>query len=431
MSTLRLSAVGLALRIALLIVVVANALLLARVLGPSGFGEYFLFIRLVSVLAALADLGLSQSVNAFYGRHREWGRRIHSVMLFLVPIFSLATAALAGVTLWFGGQTLLPNLARSLTAMAFIVLPLSLYANVWNSMMIGIAQIWRVNLLQLVMCTLSLGLTMVFVVVLRGGVSTAANIYALVMFVQFVVMLIMGLRFYKHLPSSESPEDLRNRMISFGLRAYPGSIGHMLFMRIPVFVINITHGPAAVGIFSIAQQLAEKLLLPVEAIQDVIYQRMSVLAAGAAATAMNLYLRLTWWGAWVTVIIGSLLSYLGVVLLLGSAYFEAITVAQILFFGSAFAAVSLLLDTFFVNQLHRPGLVSILAWVKFALGLTFSLLLIPSFGVKGAAASVTLMQIIGAAIYVYLYVRVTKSPLKDLLYVRAHDIALVKKQIAA
>jgi O-antigen/teichoic acid export membrane protein len=431
MSTLRLSAVGFSLRVALLIVVVANALLLARVLGPSGFGQYFLFLRLVSVLAALADLGLSQSVNAFYGRHREWGRRIHSVMLFLVPIFSLAAATLAGVTLWFGGETLLPNLTRSLTVMAFIVLPLSLYANLWNSMMIGIAQIWRVNLLQLVMCTLSLGLTVIFVVVLQGGVSTAANIYTLVMFIQFVVMLIMGLRFDKHLPATESPEDLRNRMMSFGLRAYPGSIGHLLYMRIPVFVINITHGPAAVGIFSIAQQLAEKLLLPVEAIQDVIYQRMSVLSAGAAVTAMNLYLRLTWWGVWGTVIIGSLLSYLGVKLLLGSAYLEAITVAQVLFFGSGFAAISLLLDTFFVNQLHRPGLVSILAWVKFLLGLTFSLLLIPSFGVKGAAASVALMQVIGAAIYVYLYVRVTKSGLKDLLYIRAHDIALVKKRIAA
>src|SRR4029079_8464432 len=110
---------------------------------------------------------------------------------------------------------------------------------------------------------------------------------------------------------------------------------------------------------------------------------------------------------------------------------EAITVAQVLFFGTAFAAVSLLLDTFFVNQLHRPGLVSILIWVKFLLGLTFSLLLIPSFGVRGAAAAVALMQILGAAIYVYLYVRVTKSGWQDLLYIRARDVALVKDRILA
>jgi len=250
------------------------------------------------------------------------------------------------------------------------------------------------------------------------------------MFAQFLVMLIMGLRFDRHLPPPESTQDLRSRMMSFGLRAYPGSVGHLLFMRIPVFIINITHGPAAVGIFSIAQQIAEKLLLPVDSIQDVVYERMSVLPAQAAAAAMNLYLRLTWWGVWGTVILASVFSYIGVGLVLGSAYTQAIGVAQILFVGSAFAAVALLLDTFFVNQLHRPGLVSILAWVKLLLGLVFSLLLIPPFGVRGAAASVALMQIIGAAVYVYLYVRVTKSGLKDLLYIRVKDIALLRGQIA-
>jgi hypothetical protein len=42
-----------------------------------------------------------------------------------------------------------------------------------------------------------------------------------------------------------------------------------------------------------------------------------------------------------------------------------------------------------------------------------------------------LRQIIGAAVYICLYVRVTKSGLRHLLYIRGHDIALVKKQIAA
>ena len=166
MSTLRLSAVGLTLRVALLIVVVANALTLARVLKPDGFGQYFLFLRLVSVLAALADLGLSQSANAFYGRHKEWRGRIHRIILRYVPIFWLAATAIGGVALWFGQRFFLPNLTPLLTVMAFVILPFSLYANLWNSMMIGMAQIWRVNLLQLVMCTFSLSLTAIFVVML-------------------------------------------------------------------------------------------------------------------------------------------------------------------------------------------------------------------------------------------------------------------------
>jgi O-antigen/teichoic acid export membrane protein len=429
MSTLRLSAVGLTLRIGLLVVVLANALILARVLKPEGFGQYFLFLRLVAVLAAFADFGLSQSVNAFYGRHKHWRGHIHNLMLQLVPIFSLAAICVGGVALWLAGPRLLPNLPFLLMVMAFAILPLSLYANLWNSMMIGTTQIWRVYLLQLVMCTLSLSLTIIFVVIRGGGVQTAAISYLVVMFVQFAVMLVMGVRMSKDQPAGDSPVNLRRTMVTFGLRAYPGSIGYLLCMRIPVFIINITHGPAAVGIFSVAQQVAEKLLLPVEAIQDVTYEKMSTLSTAVASKAMNLYVRLTWWAMWGIIILAAAFSYLGIVLLLGPAYLPAVGVTYLLFIGAAFAAVSLLMDTFFVNQLHRPGLVSILAWLKFLLALTLCLILIPPFGVKGAAASLATMQIVGASVYIYLYLRVTKSGLQDLLYVRGQDIALLRKQI--
>jgi O-antigen/teichoic acid export membrane protein len=431
MSTLRLSAVGLTLRVALLIVVLANALILARMLKPEGFGQYFLFLRLVSVLAALADLGLSQSANAFYGRHKEWRGRIHRIILRYVPIFWLGATAIGVTGLWFGQRVFLPHLTPLLTILAFVILPFSLYANLWNSMMIGMAQIWRVNLLQLVMCTFSLTLNILFVVLLEGGVRTSAINYLTVMFVQFVVMLVMGFRISKDIPTVAAPKDLPKQMLSFGLRAFPGSVGHLLWTRIPVFIINVTHGAAAVGIFSIAQQIVEKMLLPVEAIQDVVYQKMSVLPRKVAASYMNLYLRLTWWGMWGIVVLGALFSYLAVIIFLGSAYVQAVGVARFLFIGSAFVAVSLLLDTFFVNQLHRPGVVSILAWFKFLCGVTLAFVLIPRWGEKGAATAMALTQILGAAVYVSLYLRVTGSRIRDLLYVRADDLVLLKKQVVA
>src|SRR6266545_5457118 len=137
MSTLQLSLAGFGLRLALMFVVMVNALLLARTLGPQSFGEYFLFLRVVSVLAVLGDLGLSQSANAFFGRHREWRGSIHRVILNFVPLFWLIITTLAGITLWLADDILLPHLAKRLIITSFVVLPLSLYANLWNSMMIG------------------------------------------------------------------------------------------------------------------------------------------------------------------------------------------------------------------------------------------------------------------------------------------------------
>jgi len=430
MSTLKLSLVGFSLRLGLMLIVMINALFLARTLGPQRFGQYFLFLRVVSVLAVLADLGLSQSANAFFGRHKGWRGSIHRVILKFVPIFWLATTAIAGLTLWAFADVLLPNLSWSLIAMAFVVLPLSQYANLWNSMMLGMGRIWRVNLVQLVMCSLSLSLTVIFVVILSGGVMVAALIYLSVMFLQFLVMLTMAVRLSEDAVTDEPPAELSQTMLNFGLRGYPGSLFYLLWTRIPVFILNATHGAVAVGYFSIAQQMAEKIQLPVQAVQDVIYQKMSALPRNLATLAMNRYLRLTWWGMISIVLVAAFLAPWLVVPLLGTAYASVVGPMQILLAGIAFTGVSQLLDVYFVNQLHRPGLASILAWVSVAMGLTLAVLLIPSYSEKGAAWAVACTSILGSLVYAGIYLSVTGTRLQELVFIRKHDLSLVQNQLA-
>ena len=101
-----------------------------------------------------------------------------------------------------------------------------------------------------------------FVVALKGGVKTAVIVYLSVMILQFVVMLTMQLKSRHQVVGEEKATDLAQDMLMFGLRAYPGSLGHLLLTRVPVFILNVTHGPAAVGIFSVAQQAVEKFCYP-------------------------------------------------------------------------------------------------------------------------------------------------------------------------
>ena len=432
MSTLKLSIVSLGLRVALLLLVVANALVLARRLGPLEFGKYFLLVRLVSVLAALADFGLSQSANAFFGRYREWGRHLHREVLRLVPRFWVGVTVVGGLIVWLEGDRLLPEFPHALMLIAFAILPLSLYANLWNSMMIGVGRVWRVNVVQLVMCTLSLALTLVFVVGFDGGLMAAALIYLALMTVQFVVMLVMAFRLNPGgAAAGEPPAALPRQMLHFGLRAYLGSLSALLWTRFPVFLLNATHGAVAVGVFSVAQQLVEKTLLPVQAMQDVIYQKMSVLSSGPATLAMNRYLRITWWGMLVVGLLGVVFVPWVIMIPLGQAYAGAIPAARILLLGTAFASLSLLLDAYFINQLHRPGLVSILAWGNVLAGLALALLMIPALAEKGAAWALSLTQIIGAVVYLVLYLRVSRTRLVQLAYLHGKDVLMIREQVGA
>src|SRR5262249_1599737 len=53
------------LRMAAMLVGVANVVVIARALGPVQAGQYFVFVSLVLMLAVFAEAGLSQSASVF------------------------------------------------------------------------------------------------------------------------------------------------------------------------------------------------------------------------------------------------------------------------------------------------------------------------------------------------------------------------------
>ena len=66
---LQLTAIGLALRGGQSVISLASGVLLAHALGPSGRGEYFLFVAAVAVLARVVGLGTSPSAVVFASRY--------------------------------------------------------------------------------------------------------------------------------------------------------------------------------------------------------------------------------------------------------------------------------------------------------------------------------------------------------------------------
>src|SRR5436309_3378478 len=69
--TLSLWAVTLSLRIGTTLVTLVNIVIIARLLGPTESGQYFVFVSVVLVLAVVAELGLSQSAIVFPSMYPE------------------------------------------------------------------------------------------------------------------------------------------------------------------------------------------------------------------------------------------------------------------------------------------------------------------------------------------------------------------------
>jgi O-antigen/teichoic acid export membrane protein len=428
-STIKLSLIGLGARFILAAVNVVSVIVLARYLEPQGRGEYFLFQAMVSLLTAFGDLGLSQSANVFSGRQGDRVSAVHSVLVRLVLVLWGGLIAVWGGILFLFGDKLLPNFPLEWQMVAFALLPITLYAGFWNSMMVGMGQIWALNVVQLVISPCQLLLVGVFVVGLSGGVLSAVSIYVATMVIQGLFMLVLAFRLGLKGNNQGPLGALARQMISFGLRGYVGSVSTMLWMRIPVFLLNAFHGPVSVGIFSVAQQLAEKVLLPMQAVQDAIYRKMSTFSAGEATEAMNRYLRVVSSGMVMVVLVGMLIAPWGVMLLFGQSYSGAATVFRVLLIGTAFLGVAMIVSTYLLGQRERPGLLSLLAGANALVCLLLSFWFIPPWAEVGAASALVLTQLLGTVVVFIMYLAMSSTPVKDALLLNSKDVAMLLNQV--
>ncbi|MEK6225057.1 MAG: hypothetical protein AABM40_02045 [Chloroflexota bacterium] len=428
MTSFALWLVSLGGRVTVLILSTTSVIVLARALGPAGRGEYFLFVTLVVVLGAVADLGISQSALVFTGRGEASLLSIHTIAVRLILVIGVAVGAFAGFVVGLAGDVLLPGMPREWSLAALGLVPASMYANVWTGLMIGARRVVEVSAVSLIMTALALAANIIFVATTRDP-AVAIAIFAVVLAVQTATMFAIAARMIgrtHHLQTR--PQATMGAVVMFGARGYPGTVSSLIWSRAAVFVLNATHGPTAVGIFSVAQQLAEKTLLPIQAMQDVIFSRMARLPQVEATATLNRFLRVTLAATVPAIAVLLLVSPLLVTVLFSEAFRGSVGPFRLLLIGSAVQTVPMLLASYFLGQLRRPLLLSFLAWLNAAINLVLLVALVPVGAEIGAAAAIVATQIIGTFIVFALYLRMAHTNLLSAVALRSDDLALVRQQ---
>jgi O-antigen/teichoic acid export membrane protein len=278
------------------------------------------------------------------------------------------------------------------------------------------------NLVQTSSGVLALALNVLLVVNLQGGVSAAVGVFVAVMLARVVVMAVMAPRGRS---TVEDPSRLDRDMLWFGLRSYPVSLATLLWTRIPAFMLGAVHGTSAVGIFSAAQQVQEQLLMPVQATQDAIYQRVTSRSRASATEAMDRYLRVAVCGMLPLVLLCAALAPWLVPLVFGPAFAPSIPVVQLLLVGTALTSIPALLSPYFFGQLRRPGLMSLTAWSRVLAALALTIVLTPQHAELGVAVALVLADVAATLVLLVLYVRVAPTTLRRAVVPRAEDLALI------
>lgn len=413
------------------------AILLARVLGPQGNGRYALALLLPTMLSTLLNLGVAPANVYFLGRGSVSVRRALSVTLRLWLVLSALgvgggiLAVLVWGQVWFSGVPIL------LLWFALSSFPVTLLQSFLVSLLQGVQDFRRYNLVSLVAPVLTLGFVLVTVLILGWGVVGAVASF----FAANVVSLLVSLWALKpHLVQSQVTQDgmsetdvsetYTTELINYGWKAHLSNILAFVNYRADILLINFFLTPVSVGIYVVAVQLAERMWVLSQAVSTVLLPRLSQLHQDAAKQ-QELTSLVSRWVFAVSVVAALLLASLAaplILLLFGRDYSLAISTLLWLLPGVVLGSVARILSNDLAAR-GRPDLNLYVSLVVVSVNISLNLLLIPRMGITGAAIATTLAYSFNAVIKVWLYNRFVSGRWWQPLVLNRADWRLFQKGV--
>jgi O-antigen/teichoic acid export membrane protein len=384
---------------------IATAAIVAQWLGPEGKGTLALALLVPGMLGIFLSGGIGLANVYFAG-----SRRLDMAALTAnsVGITLLVTILGFGVVITLAAlgllQALVPGIPGWIVLVAMLGFPTGLLSGFLSSILQGLQRIVTVNLINLSQGVLTLALTLLLVIACKleilGAVLAPVAAGAL-------SLIILGILLYREgiaLTPSWSYPVLRSTL-SFGLQGQVGNVLQFFNYRLDIFILNYFLGAANVGIYTISVRLAELLWYLPDAVGFVILPT----AAATKSEEMNTFtprvfritLGLTALGALILAFVGRPV----INIVFSPAFSGAYLPLLVLLPGVIFLGGAKVLANEIAGRGY-PKYNSINAGLALVLTIVLDLVLIPRYGVLGAASasSIAYTAIFFTAIGFYLNV---------------------------
>jgi O-antigen/teichoic acid export membrane protein len=417
-------------RIGLTAAILLGDIILARTLGPDGKGAFALVLALSSLGSAILALGLEKSLGVFAARSLDIARRAFAnaaLWTVLVGILgALAILLLYGPPTDGGGATgplapIMPPLTAAQLLLVAFALPLELGYIIGLVGLLGRQRVVAFNVVRF----MRRGLLTVFLiaVVLASRLDLTSllmlNLAAMVATVGTIVWAMgragmLGLRI--------SPP-LLVKQLSFGVRTFVGTIAERLHFRIDAFLLTAFVSVGATGVYSVAQGLAETMWYLPSAVGLVLFSRAVQPGSDSAAIASAMTRSML-----ALIVVAAvplwLVAPMLVTFVYGTPFREAGVAFQVILPGVVTYSIVAVLSQFLIAW-GAPGRVTAVLILGLAVNVAANMVMIPAFGMVGAAASASASYSTTAVAMLLLYHRVSGRGLRETLLVRRSDVSRI------
>jgi len=405
---------------------IATTVILARVLGPTGKGIYALIILISEIMLKLGSLGIEASNIYFTGRKRYEIKNIVSNSLIITFFIGIV------LILFFFGIFHLPIFKSFLNLnqikplhlwLAVLITPFSLIFGFLLSIFLGREEIVKYNKINIFKSVLGVIAIIIFLLVLKQGIFGAVVSYVIVIIVSvmFVLFLVRRITEIKILLN----KSLLKEQVKYGLKAYFGNLTQFLNYRLDMFLVAIFLSPAEVGFYSIAVVLAEQLWMLPSAIATVLFPRVSSIKSSEANNLTPQITRNVFLIMFILSLILASLTKPLIKILFGLEFLPSLAPLLILLPGIIALSGAKTLTADLAGR-GKPQFGTYASIISLAINIPLNLLLIPKWGISGAAFASSIAYIVATIVVIIFFNKISKKHWKDILITKKSDFKYYK-----
>ncbi len=425
MSLVRQSAVTFATRILITIVNIPISILVARTLGVEGQGVYAAAVAFPTLWGTFWILGLDAAHTwALAGRRATLGQVLANGIFWFLLLSLLAVP-----TYLLGTGLLNPDRIRSLLPVVGItaaMVPLILARYLLLSAFLGLGQIERYNLLNVISQVLLL-IILVAVLLIAGKGSQAAVLgYGFSLLLLCILATVWILKRRAPGESIRFSSGLAKTSLSYGVRGYGATLFGQFNYRFDQVLLTHFSGLTEQGYYSIAVLLAEKLTHITNSIQLVLFPRVSASTTEEANRMTTTACRhgLFWVG--MAGLAMYFLRHFLVSTLYGGAFLPAMVPLAYLLPGVFLLSFWKVLAVDLSGR-NRRFPTTVASGIAFLVNTALNLIWIPRYGMLGAAWSSTISYTIQSLVAVTFFVRITGVSPKKLIIPERGDLEIYRR----
>lgn len=405
-----------------------TGIITARILGPHDRGLFTLLITLPQTLVTFAKMGVAQANVYYVRRARVPVATVASNSLVLTGIVSLL---LLSACYFFGHWIIDPftdGAPWSYVWLALALVPALLIESYFMAILQAVEAFRAYNLQSVIKAILSFAGMATALLLAHGklwaalmsqvSVLTACNLWLLI---QCYRVAPFGLRW-----SSE----VGRGTLSFGAKSYVQTLAAHLHYRIDLYLIALLLTPEQVAFYSIAVNMTNPILQIPDAIGTVIFPKLAGSSDRAAHERTAVTCRHTLFATLVAAILYAGAGSQLMVLFYGRRYAPAIPPMFMMLPGIIMISLYQILSRNFTSR-NRQQINIVAAGVALAVNAGSNLVLIPRFGIVGAALSTAISYSLAAGILLTVFVRESGWRVRDTVLVGADDLARYSRLLMA